>query len=251
VRAVGTVGRAVRGRPQGPPFKDRAAWTRRVIALLERAYGRPGPSERKDPLSELIFTILSQHTSDVNRDRAWDSLWRSFASWDEIAAAPRARLERAIRVGGLAPTKSAVIQKVLAQVREAEGSFSLDRLRGMGMREVEEHLASFPGVGLKTIRCVQVFSLGLPAFPVDTHIYRVTRRLGLVRASATPAQVHAVMAELTPPDETLPFHINLITHGRKVCKALRPLCFACVLRPECRYGTRGPGARLVSPALKA
>jgi len=243
VRAGGEIRRAARRRTEGPPFRDRTAWTLRVIALLERAYGRPAPAPPKDPLSELIFTILSQHTSDLNRDRAWDSLWRTFASWEEIAAAPRARLERAIRVGGLAPTKSGVIQRVLAQVREAEGGYSLDRLRGMGMREVEEHLVSFVGVGLKTIRCVQVFSLGQPAFPVDTHIYRVTRRLGLAPEKATPARVHAVMAELTPPDETLPFHINLITHGRRVCKPARPLCEACVLRPECRYGSRGPGAR--------
>jgi len=212
------------------------AITKRVIAALERVYGRPWLGKRKDPLSELIFTILSQSTTDLNRDRAWESLHREFGSWEEVAGAPRARLERAIRVGGLAPTKSRVIREVLARVKKEEGSYSLDRLRGLSAAEVESHLLRFKGVGLKTIRCVQVFSLGQPAFPVDTHIYRITRRLGLVGPKASPETAHEVMQSLTPAEEVLPFHLNLIAHGRRVCKAGRPLCASCVLVRLCAHG---------------
>lgn len=205
------------------------------MRALETAYGRPDGGVGKDPLSELIFTVLSQNTSDLNRDRAWTSLWRAFASWHAIATAPRRRLEEAIRVGGLAPTKSRVIQETLRRVRRTEGDYTLDRLRGLGMDEVEEFLQSFKGIGLKTIRCVQVFSLGLPAFPVDTHIFRITKRLGFVPAKADPRTAHRIMQAITPASETLPFHINLITHGRRVCKAQRPLCSVCVIKRSCVY----------------
>ncbi len=212
------------------------ATTRKIIAALERAYGRPWLGERKDPLSELIFTILSQSTTDLNRDRAWESLHREFSSWEEVTGAPRRRLERAIKVGGLAPTKSRVIREVLARVKDEEGSYSLDRLRDLSAEEVESHLRRFKGVGLKTIRCVQVFSLGQPAFPVDTHIYRITKRLGLVPAKASPEAAHEVMQALTPAPDVLPFHLNLSAHGRRVCKAGRPLCASCVLVRLCAHG---------------
>jgi len=211
----------------------------RIIEALEAAYGRPRLAEIKDPLSELIFTILSQNTSDLNRDRAWGSLHAAFPSWEAVAGAPRRRLESVIRVGGLAPTKSRVIQEVLRRVRRDEGDYTLDRLRGSSMEEVESYLKSFKGIGLKTIRCVQVFSLGQPAFPVDTHIYRITRRVGLVPQKATPETAHHVMAQLTPPRETLPFHMNLITHGRTVCKPASPRCGECAIRRWCDFGKRG------------
>lgn len=211
------------------------ARTGRIIAALEKEYGRPRHDKRKDPLSELVFTILSQHTSDTNRDRAWESLWKEFDSWEEIATAAPRRIENAIRVGGLAPTKSRVIRDVLKRVKEDQGSYDLDLLEGMGMEEAEAYLRSFKGVGIKTIRCVQVFSLRQPAFPVDTHIYRITRRLGLVPEKADPEAAHRIMQSLTPPQEVLPFHMNLITHGRRICKAGRPLCEDCLLRRSCPW----------------
>ena len=214
----------------------------RIIAALETVYGRPAHSDRKDPLSELIFTILSQNTSDLNRDRAWASLWQRFPTWEAIASAPRARVESAIRVGGLARTKSEVIQRTLRTVAAEQGSFSLEALRSMSMTQVEGYLIRLKGVGLKTIRCVQVFSLGQPAFPVDTHIFRITRRLGLVPEKASPETAHRIMADLTPPAEVLPFHLNLITHGRRVCKPARPLCGQCVLARLCPWPrSHGPG----------
>jgi len=211
------------------------ARTRRIIAALQKKYGRPELESRKDPLSELIFTILSQSTTDTNRDRAWASLREGFGSWEEVASAPRARIEKAIRVGGLARTKSRVIKDVLAGVRRDQGRYDLDRLRGMSMEEVEGYLRSIKGVGVKTIRCVQVFSLGQPAFPVDTHIFRITKRLGLVDEKDDPEAAYRVMQRLTPPEEVLPFHLNLIAHGRLVCRAPRPLCGSCVLRRLCPW----------------
>ena len=183
----------------------------------------------------MIFTILSQNTSDLNRDRAWASLWNRFATWEAIVAAPRARVEAAIRVGGLACTKSAVIQRTLRAVRAEQGGCTLESLRSMSMEQVEDYLERFKGVGLKTIRCVQVFSLGQPAFPVDTHIFRISKRLGLVPGKAGPESAHRIMGALTPPAEVLPFHMNLIAHGRSVCKPMRPLCGQCVLARHCPY----------------
>ena len=209
--------------------------TARIIAALEAVRGRPVPSPAKDPLSELIFTVLSQNTSDLNRDRAWASLWRRFRSWEEIERARRPSVEAAIRVGGLARTKSGVIQAVLRKVKSDRGSHDLGYLKSMSMEEVEGYLRAFKGIGIKTIRCVQVFSLGQPAFPVDTHIFRITKRLGLVPEKASPEAAHAIMQELTPASEVLPFHMNLIAHGRTVCKAGRPLCGECVLRRLCPY----------------
>ena len=240
VTASETMRPRVRPRRRAPknasPGREARATTRKVIAALEKEYGRPALSERKDPLSELIFTILSQSTTDLNRDRAWESLRRQFPTWEEVMAAPRRSLERAIRVGGLAPTKSRVIREVLARVKAEEGACSLDRLVGLPMAEVETHLRRFKGVGIKTIRCVQVFSLGLPAFPVDTHIFRITKRLGLVAPKATPEAAHQVMQSLTPPDEVLPFHLNLIAHGRRICAARRPLCEKCAIVRLCAWG---------------
>ncbi len=219
-----------------PPAGGPAARVARIIGALERAFGRPGPGEVKDPLSELIFTILSQNTSDTNRDRAWESLHAVFPTWEAVARAPRRRVEEAIRVGGLAPTKSRVIQDVLRRVREEEGDYTLDRLKRADMEEVETYLRSFKGIGLKTIRCVQVFSLGQPAFPVDTHIFRITRRIGLVPAKSTPEIAHRIMGALTPPDEVLPFHMNLIALGRRVCKPAAPRCEECPIRRWCDHG---------------
>lgn len=222
-------------------MSDAARRTRRVIAALRKAHGNPEAPEKKDPLSELIFTILSQNTSDTNRDRAWASMWSGFSSWDEIARAPRARLEKAIRVGGMAPTKSRVIRQVLRQVRDERGRYDLEHLRSMTMEEVEAHLRPLKGVGIKTIRCVQVFSLGQPAFPVDTHIFRVTKRIGLIPAKAGPEEAHRIMQSLTPPDEVLPFHMNLIAHGRRVCRPARPRCDACALARLCDFAREAAG----------
>lgn len=210
---------------------------RRLIRALEALYGRPSLDEhqRLRPLDELIFTILSQNTSDLNRDRAWKALKDRYPTWEEVVAAPRRQLEKVIRVGGLAPTKSARIQEVLRRVKADRGAFDLDFLANVPVEEAEEYLASFKGVGLKTVRCVLLFSCRRPVIPVDTHIFRVGKRLGLFPAKASPEKAHEILQEITPSQEVYPFHVNLITHGRRVCKAARPLCDACALQALCPY----------------
>lgn len=209
----------------------------RLIRALEAAWGRPSLDDHDPlrPLDELIFTILSQNTNDRNRDRAWDALKSRYPTWDAVAAAPRRRIESVIRAGGLAPTKSARIQEVLRRVKADRGAYDLDFLRDLSVEEAERYLRAFKGVGMKTIRCVLLFSCRKPVIPVDTHIFRVGKRLGIFPEKANPEKAHAILQEITPPAEMYPFHVNLITHGRRVCKAQRPRCEACSLTSLCAY----------------
>lgn len=224
----------LRGRPtEGYPAPRLHA----LIQALEAVYGRPSLDEhrRLKPLEELILTILSQNTNDTNRDRAWEAMRARYRDWSAVVAAPRRQLESAIRVGGLAPTKSARIQEVLRQIRKERGAFDLDFLLDLPVDEAEAYLRKFKGVGLKTIRCVLLFACGKPVIPVDTHIFRVGKRLGLFPAKATPEKAHAILQEITPSSEVYPFHVNLITHGRRVCKAPRPRCEQCPVTSLCGY----------------
>jgi endonuclease-3 len=212
-----------------------------IIATLEAAYGRPSldDHERLRPLEELILTILSQNTTDRNRDRAWGALRERFPGWDDVVTAPKRQVEAAIRVGGLAPTKSARIREVLRRVKAERGDYDLDFLQDLPVAEAETYLRSFKGVGLKTIRCVLLFSCRKPVIPVDTHIFRVGKRLGLFPAKASPERAHEALQEMTPAHEIYPFHVNLITHGRRVCKAPRPRCEECPLTASCAWFTAG------------
>ncbi len=221
-----------------------------ILKALERIYGRPRPRRdgRLRPLDELIATILSQNTTDVNSDRAWEALKRRYRTWDAVLEAPRRQLESTIRVGGLAPTKSRRIREALRKVRADRGRFDLDFLADLPAEEAEAYLRTFKGVGLKTIRCVLLFSCGKPVFPVDTHIFRVGKRLGLLPAKATPESAHEILQRITPPREIHPFHVNLIRHGRRVCKARRPLCDACAVARHCDdYRRRSGMAARASP----
>ena len=208
-----------------------------LIRTLESVYGRPSQDdhERLRPLDELIFTILSQNTNDRNRDRAWEALKTRYPDWSAVVLAPRRQLEATIRAGGLAPTKSARIQQVLRQVKAERGAFDLDFLIDSSIAEGEAYLRRFKGVGLKTIRCVLLFACRKPVIPVDTHIFRVGKRLGLFPEKASPDRAHELLQEMTPPGEMYPFHVNLITHGRRVCKAQRPLCDACPITALCPW----------------
>lgn len=211
-----------------------------ILKALEKAYGRPRLRRkgRLRPLDELIATILSQNTTDLNSDRAWEALKRRYRTWDAVLRAPCRQVEATIRVGGLAPTKSRRIREVLRKVRADRGRFDLDFLADLPVEEAEAYLREFKGVGLKTIRCVLLFSCDKPVLPVDTHIHRVGKRLGLLPAKATPERAHEVLQEITPQREIYPFHVNLIRHGRRVCKAQRPLCDACAIARLCDHDRR-------------
>lgn len=210
---------------------------------LERLYGRAASRKPRDPLSELVLTILSQNTSDRNSTAAEESLLRALPTWAEVLAAPVDEVESAIRVGGLSRIKAPRIQQVLAEVARREGSLSLNRLSGWPLESVTEYLLSIPGVGPKTAACVALFSLGLPAFPVDTHVLRVAGRLGLIDPRADSVKAHRELAESVPPDRRYPFHVHLIEHGRRICRARVAHCEACPLTDRCDYfAARGPAA---------
>jgi endonuclease III len=204
---------------------------RRLLAL----YGRPDWEARNEPLDELVGTVLSQHTSDRNADRAFAGLKAVFASWEATRDAPPAALEGAIRSGGLAVVKAARIQAVLRALTNNHGQVELPDLRHMRRARARELLTRLPGVGKKTASCVLLFGAGVPAIPVDTHVHRVSLRLGLVPPKSSADQATDILERAIPPTDYLAFHVNLIRHGREVCKAQRPRCQICVLRQRCAY----------------
>jgi len=207
-------------------------WTHRQILA---AYGRPPWQPRNEPLDELIGTVLSQHTSDLNADRAFAGLKATFSSWEAVRDAPPAAVEAAIRSGGLAVVKAARIQAVLQALTDASGRVVLPDLRHMRRARARELLTHLPGVGKKTASCVLLFGAGVPAIPVDTHVHRVSLRVGLVPPRATPDAAMEVLEAAVEPKEYYALHVNLIRHGREVCKAQRPRCGVCVLRARCAY----------------
>ncbi len=213
--------------------------------MLAAQYGELPQRPRRDPLDELVLGVLSQNTSDVNSDRAFAQLKRVFPSWQATLEARPEDVEEAIRPGGLAPTKSLRIQAMLAEVLKRGGSFDLSFLREMPLDEAEAWLQSLPGVGPKTAAVVLLFSLGRPAFPVDTHVHRVLRRLGLALSGASATQAQAMWEPRLVAEEVYSFHMYLIVHGRRTCVARRPRCPACKLRRRC------PSATVFHPELSA
>ncbi len=220
-----------------------------VMEFLGPEYGPVNWYTRYTPIEELVYTILSQHTSDLNSERAFKSLMDKFASMEEIADAPVQEIENAIRRGGLAKQKAPRIKDVLNQVLLENGNFDLSFLREMPLSEAKTWLKRLNGIGPKTAAIVLCFSLGLPAMPVDTHIYRVSQRLKLIGAKVSVDKAHDILENKVAPRDVFPFHMYLIQHGRQVCKAQRPLCDVCVLRERC---PSKPGLdRLLSRAKKS
>jgi endonuclease-3 len=209
---------------------------RRVRAIHRRLIKRFGPLEpprATDPLEELILTVLSQHTSDANAERAFGALRARYPTWDQVTRARTAALADVIRSGGLANTKAPRIQTILREIREREGAFDLSWLRGASDVDATEYLRSLPGVGPKTAAVVLAFALGRAAIPVDTHVHRVSKRLGLVPAKSTAEAAQRLLQELVPEPLRVELHVGLITLGREICKAGRPHCEKCPLNDIC------------------
>jgi endonuclease-3 len=224
----------------------------RVREVLRRLRAEQGPFQPKPalpPLDEVVATVLSQHTSDVNSERAFATLRRRFPAWEDVLRAPAAAVADAIRSGGIADQKAVRIQRILAAIREREGRLDLARLEGLPDGEVTGYLRSLPGVGPKTAACVLVFSLGRAAFPVDTHVHRVTTRLGWVPPGMAAGPAHHVLTALVPPDIRYDLHLALVVHGRSICQARRPRCEACPLRDLCAYGRSRADPRLPVPYI--
>lgn len=206
-----------------------------VFNRLEQTYGRPEWSPRLSAVDELVATIISQNTADVNTERAFAALREGFPDWPSVIAAPTAAVAEAIRPAGLAKQKAPRIQAALRTIRDERGELSLDFLRDMPVAEAEAWLTRIKGVGRKTAAIVLLFALGRPAFPVDTHVHRVTGRLGLIPNGLNADKAHDWLAALGDPDTYYPIHINLIRHGREVCTARTPRCERCPLTDLCDY----------------
>jgi endonuclease-3 len=213
-------------------------------ALLEE-YGNH-PWHARDPVATLVNTILSQNTNDVNRDTAYERLRERFPregkgseavpSWEQVRDAPEEEVVEAIRPAGLGPTKGPRIQGALRTITEREGDITLDFLRDMSTEETRQWLTNLPGVGPKTAAIVLCFALGKPAFPVDTHVHRVSQRLGLIPEGTSRQKAHDVLEKIVPEDLYYTFHLNLIAHGRAICHARKPECERCILLHACVYG---------------
>jgi endonuclease III len=212
------------------PEKVRAVYERLVEAYGPRLL-RPG----RDPLDELILTILSQNTSDRNSGRAYRLLRAKYPTWEQVIAAPLPELYEVIKPAGLGNIKAPRIQNTLHAILERRGELSLDFLDALSLEEGKRWLTSLDGIGPKTAACVLLFALGKPALPVDTHVHRVARRLGLIGPKVSADQAHTLLEAALPPETIYPFHIDMIQHGRLVCHAQRPRCETCPLSDLCDF----------------
>jgi endonuclease-3 len=214
------------------------ARARRIDNILTRIHGRKEVIYDDDPLDTLVETILSQNTTDLNSHKAFQNLKRTYASWDSMIGEDPDRIASIIRSGGLAPMKARRILDALAFIKQERGQLDLDFLKKLKSSEAEAWLAQMKGVGPKTRGIVLLFALKMPAFPVDTHIHRVTKRIGLIGDKVNREKAQEEMALLVPTSEYFNFHINLIEHGRAVCRARKPKCQMCEVRDLCDYYAR-------------
>ena len=204
-----------------------------VLETLCQAHG-PFPWEpRYDPGSELVFTVLTQHTNDRNAERAFVQLMDTFGSLEALLEADTDLIAQCIAVGGLAKIKAPRIKQILNLIMEKRGSLDLSFLKDLPLEDAKAWLRELPGVGPKTAGIILSFSLGMPAMAVDTHIFRVSRRLGLIGPKTSYEDAHPILEAAVQPEQVYDFHVALITHGRRVCKALKPLCDQCVLAYGC------------------
>lgn len=228
---------AERLRPQPPEGEVTEALRAKALEVHRRlleAYGEPRPHP-SDPIGTLVSTILSQNTNDRLRDQALRRLRERFPAWEDVRDAPVEEIVQAVQVSGLGAQKAQRIKAALGRITEERGTLSLDFLREMPVEEARRWLTSFDGVGPKTAAIVLLFALGMPAFPVDTHIHRVSKRLGLIPPSASREKAHDILEAMLPPAVYYPFHLNVIRHGREVCAARKPQCGRCVVRDLCAW----------------
>ncbi len=234
-------------RKEREPAGPRRLLRRRIATICRRLRACYGPVEPPPPgpvLDELIATILSQNTSDTTSGPAFEALYRRFGSWDAVRKAPVSQIAAAIRRAGLARIKAPRIQAILEHLHAERGEVSLEFLRHWPAPVAMEYLMRFPGVGPKTAACVLLFACGQPVLPVDTHVHRVSHRLGLIGPRASPASAHQELGRLVPKDQVLEFHIQLIRHGRACCRARSPQCPGC---PLCDLCPSGLSARVAPP----
>lgn len=215
-----------------PDLKKRAI---KIHEALLKAFGEPIWRNPLPAIDELVSTILSQNTNDVNRDRAFEALRAKFPTWESVRDAKEKDVIDAIRPAGLANQKGPRIQQVLKEITKERGALDLQFLADMPLEEARQWLTKFNGVGPKTAAIVLCFSLGRPAFPVDTHVYRVTGRIGLRPEKMTVEQAHPHLESVFPPETYYAAHLNIIRLGREVCNARKPMCSQCPIKSLCDY----------------
>lgn len=213
---------------------------RAVIAKLEEAYGveiwRP---EKHSVLDSLILTVLSQSTSDWNRDLAWEALKKSYPDWQGVLKLSKKQLAAVIRSAGLANQKSERMLEILKWIKSEYGELNIDFICQLPIDEAMATFTKLKGIGVKTMSVVLAFGCGKDIFPVDTHVHRLCRRLGFVPHNASPEKTHYLMQKILPPGKAFSFHINLLKHGRQICKARNPLCDRCAVFDFCEYEWKG------------
>ena len=230
-------------------FASPTDWAAEIYRRLLAAYGVPDWRPHYRPVEELVMTILSQNTSDLNSGRAFESLQARYPTWEAVLAAPVDELAETIRSGGLSQQKAPRIQSALRRILVERGDFNLDFLADLPRDEALAWLTSFNGIGPKTASIVLLFCFGMPAFPVDTHITRVSQRLGIAGPKDSPTQIQAIWESLTPAEWYYPLHLNLIRHGRTICRP-KPRCGECGLRRMCPWYRRERAASGHSPGAR-
>ena len=210
----------------------------RILDALETQYHNekcPPELGHPEPLDGLILTVLSQNTNDINRDRAYTTLKERYPSWPDVIKAGASRLEDAIRTAGLAHTKAGRIITILERVYSDFGDYSIKNLAGHDREYIREYLRALPGVGAKTVACTLLFDFKIPAFPVDTHITRISHRTGIASEKSSPEDISRMLEAIVPESRCLGGHVNMIAHGRAVCHPQKPACDLCVISKFCSY----------------
>ena len=206
-----------------------------ILSRLNKAYGKPKLFPRSDPVDEVVRTVLSQNTNDRNSLAAFAVLKKAFTSWDTVLASPIPKIAHLIRHAGLSNIKARRIKEVLTEIKRREGRITLSGLGSLDAKEAMDYLRSLKGVGPKTAACVLLFSFRKPVMPVDTHIFRVAKRLALIGKNENVEDAHRILNSLVPKDLIYNFHLCIIEHGRKTCKAQNPRCGSCVLYSLCKF----------------
>ena len=205
-----------------------------IIKSLADIYGKPQWKPRLEPLDELIFTVLTQNTSDLNAEKAFYKL-KSLGSWENISNTPEFRIAKLIKSGGLSNIKSKRILGILNEIKKRRKTLDLSFLSELTLKEAKEWLISMDGIGPKTASVLLSFSFNMPAIPVDTHVHRVSQRLNLIKTKTNADQAHDILEKLIPDENKYSFHVLLINHGRKICHARNPKCEDCCLNQICSY----------------
>lgn len=218
----------------------------RIARLLEDEYGTPDLGNKQDPLDELVFIILAQMTTSPSYSRVFDRLKASVRTWDRLAEIPLRRLRATIEDAGLSGQKGPRLKAIVKRILTDFGELSLDSLRAWDDAQVETYLTSLPGVGLKTAKCVMMYSLGRHVLPVDTHVKRLLVRVGLLPPEPLNSRLHEASERVVRPADRYSIHVNGVVHGRRTCLAARPRCASCCLKRCCEYVRARPYQSVVN-----